>query len=230
MANNSGKLPTRDVPNIWIHSLFHFPNKYNISYLHVSSQEDILMKLKTYHKFVVVRHPLDRLVSAYKDKLAGDNEVFEHLLGTLIIKALRPNASDIALKSGKGVTFQEYIKYLTTVHMTEQHWENYQDHCHPCIIDYDYIAKLETQEMDGKYIINEHLSGFGADNLVNKHSNRGGATLSKHLPEFENITSELLHELASVYARDFDMFGYSYQEQDKHILAKCGANDTAECC
>ena len=188
------------------------------------------MKLSMYYKFVVVRHPLDRLVSAYKDKLAGGNEVFEKGMGTSIIRALRANASESALKNGKGVTFQEYITYLTNVHENDQHFENFQDHCHPCVIDYDYIAKLETQERDGKYIINEHLSGFGSDDLVNKHSNRGGATSSKHLPEFENITSELLHELTSVYARDLDMFGYSYQGRDNHIFAVCGNNDTAECC
>ena len=203
---------------------------YNINQLFRHNRSDILMRLHSYYKFAVVRHPLDRLVSGYTDKLAGGNEIFERILGSKILGTLRPNASKSEIKRGKGVTFQEYIKYLTYALGADQHFQNYQDHCHPCIIDYDYIVKLETHETDGKYIINEHLSGFGADSLVNKHSRRGGATLSKHLPEFETISSQLLGDITAVYSRDLDMFKYSIGQQNGHVIAVCGSEKAGECC
>ena len=194
------------------------------------SRSEILEKLQTYYTFVVVRNHLDRLVSGYRDKLINPNgnRMYEHGLGSKILRALRPTATETEIETGKGVTFPEYVAYVTNVHMNDQHFENYQDHYSPCIINFDYIVKLETAEVDGTYIINEHLSGYGADNLANKHSNRGGATMSKPLPEFENISRDMLHELASVYSRDLDMFAYSFVQQDSHLTATCG--DDSNCC
>ena len=90
--------------------------------------------------------------------------------------------------------------------------------------------KLETQETDGEYIVNEHLSGFGADRLVNKNSRRGGAFLSKHLPEFETISSQLLGDITAVYSRDLGMFKNSIEQQNGHVIAVCGSENAGECC
>ena len=230
MANNSGQYnkdkQNRDV----VHVMSFMRKQFNITQLLTHNRSDILEKLQTYYTFVVVRNPLDRSVSGFKEKLhnPNGNKHYEYHLGSKILRALRPSATESEIQTGKGVTFQEYVTYVTNVHMDDQHFENYQDHCYPCIIDFDYIVKLETAESDGKYIINEHLSGYGADSLANINSSNGGATMRKPLPEFVNITSEMLRELSSVYSRDLDMFAYSFIQQDSHIIATCG--DDSNCC
>ena len=179
---------------------------------------------------MVVRHPLDRLASGYKDKLAGNNKMFEHSLGQKILRMMRPNESEMFIKSGKGVTFQEYLTYLVKIHMTNRHFKNYQDICHPCVIQYDYISKLETYNEDANYIINNHLSGIGAEDTVSRNYTRPRARESKHVEEYDNIPSQLLHEVAAVYAKDMNMFGYSIKKQDKQVMALCGEANVADCC
>ena len=72
--------------------------------------------LRNYKKFVFVRHPLERLLSAYRDKFLKTNKwtmYFQHLFGRQIIKKYRKNPSKESLKSGTGVLFEEFIRYLT---------------------------------------------------------------------------------------------------------------------
>ncbi len=47
--------------------------------------------LKTYYKFMVVRHPLDRLVSAYVDKLVPREDGYRKQMGTKILQMLHPH-------------------------------------------------------------------------------------------------------------------------------------------
>ena len=141
MANNSGQY-NEDKKNP-VHGMRYMREQFNITQLKTHNHSDILEKLQTYYAFVVVRNPLDRLVSGFKDKLHNPtgNKYYERGLGSKILRALRPSATESEIQTGKGVTFQEYVTHVTNVHMNDQHFENYQDHCQPCIIDFDYIGE-----------------------------------------------------------------------------------------
>lgn len=62
-------------------------------------------------KFVFVREPYSRLLSAYVDKLFVPDSYFDKL-GTYIVRAFRANASSESLKFGHDVTFAELVKYV----------------------------------------------------------------------------------------------------------------------
>ena len=50
------------------------------------SAADIKFRLKNYYKFMAVRHPLHRLVSAFRDKLREDNVWYNKYLGSKILQ------------------------------------------------------------------------------------------------------------------------------------------------
>ena len=115
-------------------------------YLHQYTEEERLIRIKTYFKFLFVREPLHRLLSAYKDKFMGDKYA-SHDARIQIVKAYRPqdykpNYKDI------NITFAEFIQYISNDVPRNEHWLQYEKLCHPCVINYDFIGHLETLEDD----------------------------------------------------------------------------------
>lgn len=120
-------------------------------------------------KFIIVRHPFERLVSAYRDKLAGFTRN-EHYLAMRkhIIATYRENEEENSLIP----TFRESIDFVLDEleklngadaskserkrdSLIDGHFMPYSSRCLPCVMDYDVIIKFETLEEDSKYLIEE---------------------------------------------------------------------------
>ncbi|KAK6621259.1 hypothetical protein RUM43_011565 [Polyplax serrata] len=131
-------------------------------------------------KLLAVRHPFERLLSAYRDKLENTNEGLEHgslhfyaSFGSKIVRKYRKNGNltktwDLLKDSqymwnpqhkkpaGVEPTFREFILYLINLnlaHYADDHWIPYYLFCTPCLLRYDVIAKVETMDADQLYVI-----------------------------------------------------------------------------
>lgn len=188
------------------------------------SREELRRKIQTYTKFLVVRHPLERLLSAFRNKLEGNGRparVFKRVYGAKIIREYRrgPETSrenttsveelekESAKTTGEDVRFSEFVSFLLDkedLAIVNEHWRPYESLCHPCALSYDVIAKYESLEEDSE----------GFLRLI-------GAPEGLHFPQYAPTnTSALLHSyLASVkpdrlaqlmmaYQRDFQLFQY----------------------
>jgi len=84
LAVASGKLSTTTDPRDlnWIHN-GHVTGRY-LRRLSTMGASAARYRLNSYYKFVFVRHPLDRLVSAFSEKFSV-NARYKQLLGTRII-------------------------------------------------------------------------------------------------------------------------------------------------
>ncbi|KAK7884507.1 hypothetical protein WMY93_027630 [Mugilogobius chulae] len=129
----------------------------SLTYLQSLPKAEIEAKLKHYTKFLFVRDPFVRLISAYKDKFVGTNEVFYHNYGIGILQryAHMPNPPyhvKDAFMLGIRPTFNHFIKYLLDP-LTEknypydEHWRQIHRLCHPCFIQYDFIGHIELCRM-----------------------------------------------------------------------------------
>ena len=189
----------------------------SVTKLNDFSVPEIRHRLKTYFKFMTVRHPLDRLLSTWIDKFQFpkiyDKGTFEKL-GFKILSDYRPNFPLNFRKQGKGVYFNEMIHYILDGHHNG-HWDGpYSLKCQPCRVDFDAIVKLETFGNDVPPIVDSRLEGRGGTTSKNSWAH---STWSKEfvkiLEQYRNISDEQLGVLGKMYAKDFDLFGYSYKRQ-----------------
>jgi len=129
-------------------------------------------------KFIIVRHPFERLVSAYRDKLAGFSRNDHYLtMRSHIISKYRKNVKDKSTIP----TFSESVDFILDElikidspsrdrhSLIDGHFIPYSRRCLPCAMDYDLIIKFETLEEDSRYLIDQ--CGL-SEQLDVRHENR----------------------------------------------------------
>lgn len=136
------------------HDTVHYAN--HLKRLDSFDRQGIMHRLDTYTKVIFVREPLERLVSAYRDKFESPNSYYHSLFGKPIISKYRVNASKAALNTGSGVTFQEFTQYLLDIHRPvgiDIHWEPANQLCNPCLLNYNFIGKFENMEEESTFLL-----------------------------------------------------------------------------
>uniref|UniRef100_A0A8D0B5U3 Carbohydrate sulfotransferase n=1 Tax=Salvator merianae TaxID=96440 RepID=A0A8D0B5U3_SALMN len=185
----------------------------NLHTLSEYSIPEINYRLRNYLKFIFVREPLERLVSAYRNKFTRSyNTAFHKRYGTKIIRRHRQDPSDEALERGHDVRFEEFVYYLLdprTQHEEpfNEHWERVHSLCHPCIIHYDVVGKYETLAKDASYI----LQLIGADAGIKFPSSSKTTRTNDDMTAkfFQNISPFYQRRLFNLYKMDYLLFNYS---------------------
>lgn len=201
------------------------PSAYNISHdaVHYGKHlkkldsfdlKGIYARLNTYTKAVFVRDPMERLVSAFRDKFEHPNSYYHPVFGKAIIKKYRPNACEEELNNGSGVKFKEFIHYLLDSHRPvgmDIHWEKISKLCYPCLIHYDFVGKFETLEEDANYF----LQLIGAPkrlkfpNFKDRHSSdkrTNAQVVRQYLKDLTRTERQLIYDF---YYLDYLMFNYT---------------------
>jgi len=170
-------------------------------------------------KFLVVRHPMDRLVSSYLDKVA-DTSKEPNLLKHRDVKNAILEHSGKKPELGVVPTFSEFIDYV--IKETDglvgprdwkgvMTWKSFYAKCLPCDVKYDVIMKLETHTADEKWLINTR-------NLTQLSRVRDWRHLSSDPSIRKNLISQLskdqLNAIYTNYKIDFEMFNYT---MDKYL-------------
>lgn len=161
---------------------------------------DVLKKqLETYKKVIVVRHPLERLLSVYFDEVRIPN-LAKRVLPT--VRKTRP------LAKLTDIEWPEFVEYIIKEGVIDsKYWITYEDLCHPCAIDYDVIVKFETFKEDStNYLKQINVSGLvQIQDPALDHSSVGSDILQKYL---DVLTERQLEALRRKYDRDFKLFEY----------------------
>lgn len=122
-----------------------------------------------------------------------------------VMKKTRPNGSPM-----DRLTFSEFIWYLTHTPERDYHerWTPYWNRCDPCLVDYDFIGKIETAKHDFPYAFNKVGIGSSSDWWDNIEQVPRSLTLRY----FSTVSQEAILKLHQIYKLDFDLFGYSINE------------------
>ncbi|KAK6619860.1 hypothetical protein RUM44_006260 [Polyplax serrata] len=172
------------------------------------SVAEIINMTGEYTKFIFVRHPFERLLSAYRNKLEqhyDSSKYFQARFGKYIIRNFRKNPSNVSLSRGDDVTFAEFVRYLLSSdprHYNE-HWQRVTDLCHPCIIEYDFIGKYDTLLRDSNTLLKRF--GLGFEFPVMPKPSTTSSSLKRYYAALESST---LYRLYKIYEMDFRLFGY----------------------
>ncbi|KAG7205242.1 hypothetical protein KM043_018322 [Ampulex compressa] len=169
-------------------------------------------KLSETKKFLIVRHPIERLVSAYRDKLERieGREYYYKRFGRHI--AYKYHSQKLMNKTElEPPSFIEFLRFIVEEKYFDEHWAPFYDTCKPCNIDYDYILKFDTFDRDQRFLIyelglNKYL--YQENDLRNANSN--GPTTSALVKQYlKDIPRVLLTQINKVYEKDFMLFSYS---------------------
>ncbi|XP_006819497.1 carbohydrate sulfotransferase 9-like [Saccoglossus kowalevskii] len=196
-------------------------NEYATKHRQLNSfpKEERIRRLKTYTKFLFVRHPFERVLSAYRDKFELGAEHGEWLyLKTIAASILYWKNRTAVTKVNKNqihnVTFADLVSFIvhqannTRVSM-DMHWERIHELSLPCIMPFDYIGKYETLARDANYILGktgaDKVINFPPANINNHITNSSFSILEKYMT---TLSDSLRANFRQVYELDFEMFGY----------------------
>ena len=176
-------------------------------------------RLKEYFKFTFFRHPVERLVSAYKDRLVCMNY---RKLRFVIAKKYKllpqnfPNKTFIP-------PFEYFVQYVLYERKTRKqnmdvHWRPQSEVCSPCVLKLDFIGHYESLSTESAYIIrtlderyvvanNRSLSYNASDFKLTFTNSRKSSTVTQVL--YSRLSPNLQRSLLDLYKDDYAMFGYS---------------------
>ena len=229
---------------------FGKPYKFAFSYIEenylmkIVKENANLVKLNEYLKnnnyitVSFVRHPFERLVSAYHSKVVREKMIrigqhegrgyekwyekdhsFMSFIN-LVIDEYEQYCSPF-VKSGLKLFQTLPQKYQDQIYgsMCEfdinGHWRPYASSCSYCEIKYDVIGRLESYEEDFRYVMEKSkLQSLDSDLRANsdpsklKKDSMKDSIRESTKALFKNIPKEMIRKLVSMFQMDFEMFDY----------------------
>ena len=151
--------------------------------------------------FIVVRHPFERLVSAYRDKLERKHtdsylkDFYYKSYGKKIVQKYRPAAlkkfgdeffsqennygAPLPVAEGRRPTadlpiFWEFVQYVIESRRDrmDEHWKPTVAYCSMCIIPYQYVIQFEDYINEGtQFLRQSNLEQYLPENALHQHTN-----------------------------------------------------------
>lgn len=185
------------------------------------------LKNKEILSFSFVRHPFERLVSAYKDRVIDINAEKHHFIENNGIQKWFhqdhsfPAFVDLVLSQYRQSCFSDQSQ-TSSMHQDEsydsqcereinEHWQPFASRCSFCDIDYDLIGQMETWSEDFNYIVRknklENILKLENDTSKKYHPTKGD-TQQMTKKYFSKISKKQGEDLYKMYRMDFQMFQY----------------------
>ncbi|XP_002412303.4 carbohydrate sulfotransferase 8 [Ixodes scapularis] len=187
---------------------------FNAEVLRVGPSHFPRSKLKTYTRAVFVRHPFERLVSAFVDKAGRPRSAEPFFYDVYWDRALAGLAGNET--TGVRMTFPLFVDYILAQPdaLWDDHWAPYYSRCEPCLFDYNVVGKLETGDRDFRTLFSR--MGLASGDVVPRKNTRtvgdagekGGARKSAK-EYFAELSSSQVMQLYRRYFYDFELFGYN---------------------
>lgn len=159
--------------------------------------------------FLIVRHPFERLISAYNDKIKHTTLITYQKLAKKIITTFRSQN----VTNPPWPTFKEFVAHILSRNRAglklDMHWTPITKFCSPCAVHFDVILKFETLKDDQLYLIRKAK----LDRLLKvEWKNQGvGAPVRVLLKEYySQLPQNQLRQLYQLYRHDFELFNYTF--------------------
>ncbi|KAI4478917.1 hypothetical protein M0802_014467 [Mischocyttarus mexicanus] len=179
--------------------------------------EELLKFVNDSISFLIVRHPFERLLSAYRDKLEHSlPHTFHSNLGAHIVWHYRSKDSKMSGKHGPRYPFfEEFVRWLLCQwkagNELDMHWTPIVNFCTPCQVRFDIIAKFETLREDQDFLIKQAHVGH----IIKpewKNPTRGVQTKDVVKNYFTQLSKTQINDLYEMFRYDFILFDYSPEE------------------
>lgn len=191
------------------------------------TEADRMRRLTEYYKFTVLRNPLERLVSSYRNKveppLQGFSPKFSNYIKRKIFEQSRPVIYDYWLKAGANynisITFAEFVEYYINSwkDTLNPHMKPFTKICQPCSILYDFYIHFNNYSHDVSMVIGK--VGMNKDHFYDEslYANANSSTASLMNSYYQQLSRMQRARLYDVI-RDELLFYYHLfpAERDSH--------------
>uniref|UniRef100_A0AAG5DK75 Carbohydrate sulfotransferase n=1 Tax=Anopheles atroparvus TaxID=41427 RepID=A0AAG5DK75_ANOAO len=178
-------------------------------------------------RFMLVRDPIDRFVSAYEDLIVRPQSANYRNLRRFIFREVY--GVDVPLEKNGNVTslpvpsFSDFTEYvLRKVKVLDPHWNSYYNLCDPCFLQPTVIVKLETYERDVAHLLqllnlSSSSTGYHAEDFatrrLNVNHNReqktdDGGKRASTMARLAELSGEQFERLYHRFELDFRLFQY----------------------
>ncbi|XP_071788864.1 carbohydrate sulfotransferase 11-like isoform X1 [Asterias amurensis] len=182
--------------------------------LHTYDGRDTQYILANYTKFLFVRNPFSRLLSAFKNKLAvnpGNDGRIPWYAWIRYVKEYinKSTAGDKDQGENYNISFSDFVKFVgdPKTKSSNQHWNPILHRCFPCHINYTFIGKIESLQTDVDYLFK--LAEI--EKLVTFPSNEGSSptnSTNEMALYYHDIPKLDINNIYRKFKRDFNFFGY----------------------
>ncbi|XP_049295574.1 carbohydrate sulfotransferase 11-like [Anopheles funestus] len=181
-------------------------------------------------RFLLVRDPMDRFVSAYEDLIVRPQSDNYRTLRRFIFREVYGMDTPVGAKNGTTLpvpSFSDFTEFvLRRTNVLDPHWNTYYNLCDPCFLQPTVIIKLETYDRDVTHLLQLANVTTSADNYDNarndddgfeghrlnvNHHRTSGDTLHRNastMDRLAELTKEQFERLYRRYELDFRLFQY----------------------
>ena len=196
------------------------------------NDEERLQRIKTYFKFTFVRHPLERLLSAFLDKISpplrfstmalANQDIYQRYI---LSRTRKQELDKWTASNGSyelSISFNEYVEWWigANTKQIDEHYSSILVNAQPCRVRYDFYGAFKLYSSDMALVV-KRLNGS------NKHfSNEGDhpagtQTSDKMFSYYSQLTPELKTSLYERFYKELDFYYHLFPEErdsHKHIL------------
>lgn len=180
---------------------------------------------------IFVRHPFERLASAYQDKIAPSlnrsesvyTEIRRSICRTFVSSYNSEDQSRILLEqqknskekvdfcSGKTPHFEHFVQTIVRgAFLNDVHWKPFSSLCQVCRIKYNFIGRYETIDEDLRRLRSlfpDQLARFESKNFFSS-----GKTRDEYRTLFSQLRNKEICTLKFIYRDDFFLFNYRIED------------------
>lgn len=188
-----------------VHVPLKMDHKRDLLFLADLPPEQIRYRLQHYFKFLFVRDPMERLLSAYRNKF-GEIQEYQRKYGAEIVRRYRKNPGKAV---GDDVTFAEFVRYLLDedVERMNEHWMPVYNLCQPCAVAYDFIGSYERLQEDARFVL-QRVAAPPQVQFPQRQTWYRPVTPQTLQYYLCSLPPRLLSELLPKYILDFSLFSY----------------------
>lgn len=196
-----------------------------------------LSKIKNYWKFMIVRNPLERLLSAFINKLSSplknntkDLDMFEQHKRS-IMEIYHPKKLKQWRNRGKKenlqVDFETYLRWIinTPKHELNEHFAPTVELAQPCRVKYHFYGNFKTYSSDMKAIVAR--LGVPQEWYINSsYHKKAPETAEKMIPFYSTVRRKVKEKLIRVISDDLEFY-YTLFPEEKGSQNKILSNDSS---
>ena len=203
----------------------------------------------TFKRFINIRHPFDRLLSAFYNVKRNKKGNPRGPGGNQVKYLMKRYATD-----NDNFTLQQFTHFLISPRVGQpgkvyydRHWDAYSRSCRTCSETYSFITRTETSVEDSGPILK--LFEYPEDylkvakpkprNHIERPTDKKNSSVpligkvpafGKYLSEFEDLPATVIRKLYERYRADFEGFGYHFDMKTKMAYCSIKTEKGEYCC